>query len=813
MTHADTTLVRLVAIALEQRATGQEVRLDEICGERRDLLPALADAVGIAACLPELEIDVAPMPTQRVLGGRYVCEARLGAGSMGVVYRALDLELSRAVAVKILRSDRLTGADAERRFATESELLAAVRHSAVVTIHDRGRTEADESFFVMELLEGAPLHVIVEEATNAVAAGGYPSLDGMRWAIGLLRAPRASDTSYLRTVVGWVAELASGLQAAHDAGVLHRDIKPSNAFVRRNGAPVLLDFGLAARLADVGSGSGTGTFGTAAYVAPEQVVNPVPSVRADVYGLAATLYHLVTLRMPYSGTPAQILAQLQRRDPTPARRIRRDLPLDLVAILECGMNRDPARRYPTAEAFANDLRAFLAHRPVVARPTTWVSRVWRRALRSPAVRGGAVVAGIAALALVGFELHRQDVERRRVAWLDTWGHLPPALTLWTDPVLSEERRAVAARVLDTAAASCVEAVPTKLVRAAFRRDHGDVEGSIQDMRAVADEVGSDLAVELLRRHAATPAGSVVATGELPEPTSDVDRYLLAFHLMRAGKTKVVREMLEASGTTYAPLCEVDLALRLGTVRKQATQGERLGVARAIHEEAVRLETRIGRRTATTAYLIASALAAEGRYFEAKPIFLEGIELATPEYHALFANLAVAQRRTGEHDAAVENCRRAISLYPSSAPAHETLIVTLVDRGDLEGARRALAESGLDQGARTGSEARVSYLEVREAWRRGDEDAARALARRTLALLHRVPDRPETPHESAFCEAVLDGEDVFTAMIRAASADVDDPWVLQTLVLPEMPSALDPKQTSSVRQLLEEWCRRRLEALR
>lgn len=813
MTSTDSTLVRLVAIALEQRASGQEVRLDEICGERRDLLPALSDAVGIAACLPELEIEASPMPSQRVLGGRYVCEARLGAGSMGVVYRALDLELSRAVAVKVLRSDRLAGPDAERRFATESELLASVRHSAVVTIHDRGRTEAGESFFVMELLEGAPLHVIVEEAANAVAAGGHASLDGMRWAIGLLPAPRASDTSYLRTAVGWVADLACGLQAAHDAGVLHRDIKPSNAFVRRNGAPVLLDFGLAARLADVGSGSGTGTFGTAAYVAPEQVVNPVPSVQADVYGLAATLYHLVTLRMPYTGTPAQILAQLQRHDPPPARTIRRDLPLDLVAILECGMNRDPARRYPTAEAFANDLRAFLAHRPVVARPTTWVTRAWRRARRSPAVRGGAVVAVLAALVLVGFELRRQGIATRRVVWLDTWAHLPPALTLWTNPVLAGDRRRVAGELLDAAAASCVEAVPTKLVRAAFRRDHGDVDGAIEDMRAVADEVGSGLAVELLRRFVATPVGSPVATEGLPEPTSDVDRYLLVFHRMRAGETKAVREILEAQGTTYAPLCEVELALRLGTVRKQATQGERLGVARAIHEEAVRLETRIGRRTATTAYLIASALVAEGRYFEAKPIFLEGIELATPEYHALFANLAVAQRRTGEHDAAVENCRRAIALYPSSAPAHETMVMTLGDRGDLEGARRALAESGLGQEARTGSEARVSYLEVREAWRRGDEDAARGLARRTLALLQRVPDRPESPHETAFCKAVLAGEDVFTATIRAASKDVDDPWILQTLVLPEMPDELDSKQTAVVRQLLEEWCRRRLEALR
>jgi len=807
----DATLVRLISVALELRAAGVEPRLEEVCAERRDLLPAVADAIGLAARLPEFGAPAADHRSQAgsLLGGRYRLESRLGAGSMGVVYRATDLELQRTVAVKVLRSETLPGADAVQRFTRESEVLAAIRHASVVTIHDRGCTADSAPYFVMELLEGAPLNLVIEAAAAAAADGGFDRLDGFDWLAPTFAGSMSrSGGSYLRTVVGWIAELAAGLQAVHEAGVLHRDVKPSNAFVRRSGQPVLLDFGIAARVEDLAVAEGTKTLGTAAYLAPEQLERVDPSVRADVYGLTATLYHLLTLHMPYTGTPSQILTQLHRDDPPPARSLRPDLPTDLQAILDCGMSRDPAHRYQTAAALAADLQAFLDHRPIVARPTSWATRVWRRARRSPAVRGGAAVAVVALLALGALAWRDGQLAERQARWLETWSHLPPALTLWNQRVLAGERREVAAALLDRAAEACVDPVPTRVVRAAFRLDHGDRAGATAEMAAVAASLGSPLAVEIARRYGRVGEHeAVVAVDALPEPMTEPDRYLLAFHQLRAGDTKAAGDTLAAAaGADFPPMRELQLALRIESVRAQETRGDGLEVARSVYEDAVRLEARIGRRTATTAHLIAGALICQGRHAEAKPVLAEGISLATPGYHGLHSNLAIVERRTGDLDRAVEQCRMALAINPRSAAAHETLVVTLVDRMDLDGAREALQAARVGRHVRTGLEARIAYLEARGAWRRGEAAAATAFAQRAITLSGRVPDRREAKHEMAFCAALVEGRDVFAATLAAACEDIDDPWIVRSLVLPEMPRVLDEDQASQVRRFFEAWSR-------
>lgn len=814
---ADATLVRLVSIALEQRAQGQEPSLDVICAERRDLLPAVADAIGLAASLPEVTWASPDLhaPRGRLFGGRYRCESVLGAGSMGVVYRATDLELQRTVAVKVLRVEVLPGEDSVARFARESQSLAAIHHRAVVTIHDRGHTEEGAPFFVMELLEGAPLNLVIEQAAAAAADGSFDRLDRFDWLGTMFDGPLpTSRASYLRIVVGWIAELAAGLHAAHEVGVLHRDVKPSNAFVRRNGLPVLLDFGIAARLDDGTAGDGTRTLGTAAYLAPEQLERVGPSVRADVYGLTATLYHLLTLQMPYSGTPSQILTQLHRADPPLARSLRPDLPRDLQAILDCGMARDPAARYPTAAALAADLQAFLDHRPIVARPTTRLGRLWRRTRRSPAVRGGAAVAVLAVLGLGAGLAWREHRTARQAQWLATWARLPPLLTWWNVRELTGERYAAARDLLDRAAATCVAAAPTRVVRAAFRLDHGDRAGADADMAAVAADIGSPLAVELARRYhavaSAAGANAAIAVDALPAADDEQDRYLLAFHQYRAGDLAAARATLAVPSTgEFAPVDELRLALGIELVRKQDTRSEGLDLARSIYLDAVRLETRIGRRTATTAHLIAGALISEQRYADAKPVLREGVALSTPGYHGLYSNLAIVERRTGDLDAAIEHCHLALAVNPRSGAAHETLVVTLADRADLDGARAALREAKVDQATRAGLEARVAYLEAYVAWQRGDRAAAKTFAERAVAMSGQALDRREARHELAFCNALVASSDVFTATLGAASEDVDDAWILRSLVLPAMPSELDAEQTTQVRRFLEALCRRSL----
>ena len=804
---ADATLVRLVSTALELRASGIEPRLDQLCAERPELTPAVAEAIELAARLAEAGRPIVGDTALRgrLLAGRYRIEAPLGAGSMGVVHRATDLELDRPVAVKVLHADLPAGDDAEQRFARESQALAAVCHRSVVTVHDRGRTGDGEPWFVMELVDGAPLHVVIEAAVDAAASGGIAALDRRDWLLRLgIDVGAEPRLRYWRTVVGWVVDLAAGLQAAHEAGVLHRDVKPSNVLIRRDGAPVLVDFGIAARVTEVAAGDGTRTLGTAAYLAPELVERGEPTVRVDVYGLAATLYHLLTLRMPYEGSPTQILARLQRHDPVPARSIRPDLPRDLTAILERGMARRPADRYPTAAAFADDLTAFLDHRPVVARPTRCHTRLWRRARRSPAVRGGAVVAAVAAL-VAGVVTWRAEVQaQQRAQWLETWARLPPALTLWSHRVLEGERHRVAADLLDRAAADSVDAVPTRSVRAAFRLDHGDLAGAAEDMAAVAAELATPLATELARRYRAATAGAPIAIDGLPAPAGESDRYLLACHQVRVGDVAGANATVAVPATLPA-LCELRLALRIGSVRGRDTWSEGIDLARSIHDEAVRLEARIGRRTATTAHLIAGALLCQGRYAEARPLIVDGIALSTPAFHGLHSNLAIVERRAGRLVDAIEQCRAALAIDPRSAAAHDTLVMALLDAMDLAGARAALDVARVGHDVRAGLEARIGYLEALAAWRRDDRDTARRLAGRALALADLAPERREARHELAFCSALVEGRDVFTAVLGAACQDTDDPWILRTLVLPELPEELDPEQTAQLRRFLEALC--------
>ncbi|MBL9076090.1 MAG: protein kinase [Planctomycetes bacterium] len=803
---AEPVLVELVTKALEQRAAGGNPRLDEICAEHPELRRAVAEAIGIAEALP-IELGDAGRDDLRgrVLAGRYRCGPRLGRGSMGVVHSAFDLELGREVAVKVLRGGSIGSERDEQRFVRESEVLASIRHRAVVTIHDRGRTDDGELFFVMALLEGAPLSAVVDAAARVVDRFGAERLDRLDWLAELLGTGQAAERgSYLRMVVGWIADLAGGLQAAHDTGVLHRDLKPSNAFLGRDGTPVLLDFGIAARTAEATADCGTGTIGTAAYLAPEQIDGAEPSIAADVYGLAATLYHLVTLRLPYNGSPAQIRKLVRRRNPPRPRSVRPDLPRDLEAILERGMARDPAQRYPTAAALAADLQAFLAHRPIVARPVSWPVRLLRRSLRSPTVRGGAAVACLAAVALAAVAWHGAARAERRELWSETWAHVPPSLGLWVDRELPTERRQVAAALLDRAAELCVESVPTLVVRAAFRWDHGDREGALADLATVAAEVASPLAIEIARRHRLA-AGTAVPADALPEPRDDRDRFLAAWHQLRANDAAAAQATLVGGGATFAPARELHLVLVVPTVRQQADHARGLEVARAAYEDAVRLEAQIGRRTATTAHILVGALIGQGRYAEALPIVEAGIALSTPAFHGLLTNRGILERRLGDPERAIASCEAALALSARAATAHETLVVAHVDLGDLDGARAALQRAIVPPKTRTGLEARIAFLEARTAWRAGDRSAARTAAQRAVELSQQLKDRRETAHELAYCSAIVDGRDPFLAALTAATHDVSDPWLVRKLVLPELPQQLDPAQTVQLRRFFETWC--------
>jgi serine/threonine-protein kinase len=266
--------------------------------------------------------------------GRYHIVGRLGAGGMGVVYRAHDPELRRDVAIKApcFRGPAATQAEARRRFLREARAAAAVRHPNVCPIHDVGE-DGRRPYVVMALVEGQSL-------------GDQLQRHG--------RFERPTEAAAL------VAVIADALAAVHAAGIVHRDVKPGNILLDRAGTPLLSDFGLA-RDADSEHLTEAGTLlGTPAYMAPEQAAGELGAVGpwSDQYSLGVVLYHLLTGRTPFEGTPLSVLYQIGTTAPPPPSRFRPDLDPGLEAICLKALAKQPALRYGSLQELAVVLRRY-----------------------------------------------------------------------------------------------------------------------------------------------------------------------------------------------------------------------------------------------------------------------------------------------------------------------------------------------------------------------------------------------------------------------------------------------------------------------
>ncbi len=327
--------------------------------------------------------------------GRVVCGYELveeiGRGGMGVVFKARHTGLNRFVALKMIRSGALASAAELRRLRAEAEAVAALDHPHIVPLYEVGEHDG-QPFFTMKLVEGTSLTPRVPD---------------------FMRDPRSA--------AGLLAALARAVHHAHERGILHRDLKPANVLLDADGRPHLTDFGLARR-----EGAGAGptpsgvAVGTPAYMAPEQITGSAAAVTtaADVYSLGAVLYELLTGGPPFRGAGAlEVLRQAVEEEPKRPRALNSAVPRDLETVcLKC-LAKDPARRYPTAQALADDLEAYLRGEPVRARPVGGLERLWRWCRRRPATAAlaGALLAAVAAGLVVAAVLWRQAEEHARRA--------------------------------------------------------------------------------------------------------------------------------------------------------------------------------------------------------------------------------------------------------------------------------------------------------------------------------------------------------------------------------------------------------------
>jgi serine/threonine-protein kinase len=327
-------------------------------GRAEDLVaPA---AVGEPTLPPVVRTAASPPPVPAGSFGDYEVLAEIGRGAMGVVFKARQKRPNRLVALKMILAGRLAGAEDLYRFHTDAEAAARLRHPNIVGVHEVGEV-GGQLFFSMDFIEGRTL-------AQRLSEGPVPG----------------------RTAAGYVGQLARAVHYAHRQGILHRDLKPSNILLDTDDQPHVTDFGLAKRL-DAGDSALTPTgaiVGTPSYMAPEQAAGKVKELgpACDVYGLGAVLYELLTGRPPFrSDTLLDTVRDVLEREPAPPRLLNPKVEPDLETIcLKC-LEKEPGRRYASAEELADDLQRYRDGEAIRARSYNILARL-TRALSQPSHR-------------------------------------------------------------------------------------------------------------------------------------------------------------------------------------------------------------------------------------------------------------------------------------------------------------------------------------------------------------------------------------------------------------------------------------------
>ncbi len=382
-------LVRVLDQYLEDLQAGRSVNRERLLAEHPDLASQLEPCLAGMEFIQRAAVPATGVPTKL---GDFRILREIGRGGMGVVYEAEQVTLKRRVALKVLRYGAASDSEAMQRFQREAETVATLHHTNIVPIFAIG-CENGVNYYAMQFIEGQSL-----ACSDRIHAVNGP------------------DESGHYELANWGLQAAEALAHAHHRGVIHRDIKPSNLILDPDGRIWLTDFGLAKRIDDVSLSMAGAILGTPRYMSPEQAAaskNPVDH-RTDIYSLGATLYELATGRPLFEAdSPHAVITQILTAAPPAPRLVRPDVPRDFETIILKCLAKEPGQRYATAQALADDLRAFVEGRAIKARRATLAeqaARWFKQQKRSVGIAATAVAATITIVvgSLIAWQMHGQS---------------------------------------------------------------------------------------------------------------------------------------------------------------------------------------------------------------------------------------------------------------------------------------------------------------------------------------------------------------------------------------------------------------------
>ncbi len=759
-------------ILLEARGLSGDARteyLQRVCGDNTALREELESLLGFESAVPSLlddqhvleklrekagalatiDFDLVGMSAAGDAIGDRVGPYRLveviGEGGMGVVYRAEQTSpIRRDVALKLIRR----GLDTDRiiaRFQSERQALARMDHPSIARVFDAGTSADGRPFFVMELVRGVPVTEFCDR-----------------------------ERLTLRERIELMMAICQAVQHAHQKGIIHRDLKPSNILVaRQDGVPLpkVIDFGIAKAIADPSAEPHTlltreGQFiGTPDYMSPEQagVIDVDADTRADVYALGVLLYELLAGRRPHSferrtqEAVQQVLREsrpdkpstavsLRRRTRasrarttgtldaatlkaivdnrrTTADRLRRQLSGDLDNIVLKAVQKEPDRRYGSAEAFADDLHRYLDGQPVLARPDTWMyrtSKFVRRHALGVGIAAAAVFMLIAFAVMMAVQSRRIARERDRALAAEQRARVEAETAQQvsdfligifevSDPGKARGNTITAREILDRGATKITDTL----------HDSPDVQARLMyTMGNVYKQLGLyDEAARLLqqaldeREHGASRAD----LGATLDTLGDVERSRGKF----AQAEPLLRRALDVRRATFGP-DEIPVAQSLNNLALVLEGQDKFDAAEKLEREALRIRlANAGPRSTDVANSynnLGFILKARGRYPEAEAALRQAVAIRRERLGALHPSVAISERLLaqtlnlqGKNAEAIQVFRDALATFRKVLPPGNS---------ELDGTMGDLASTLQDQGKL--DEAEALYREALDDARKRDE---------------------------------------------------------------------------------------------